>query len=69
MGREQTLNGEMMEEIRVKIPSGVDVEKIRKFLELDAEILARAMKKHVQPGMLGKASLEELEEFAWEAGR
>ena len=58
-----------MEEIRVKIPSGVDVEKIRKFLELDAEILARAMKKRVYPGMLGKADLEELEEYAWEVGR
>jgi len=58
-----------MEEIRVRVPSGADVEKIRKFLELDAEILARAMKKHLRPGMLGKASLEELEEFAWEAGR
>ena len=58
-----------MEEIRVKIPSGVDVEKIRKFLELDAEILARAMKKRVHPGMLGKADLEELEEYAWEVGR
>ncbi len=58
-----------MEEIIVRVPSGVDVEKLKRLLEADAEALVRAMKRKVRPGMLGKASIEELEEYAWEVGR
>jgi len=58
-----------MEEITVRVPLGVDAEKLKRLLEADAKMLARAMKRKVRPGMLGKASIEELEEYAWEAGR
>ncbi|CAI1493690.1 MULTISPECIES: hypothetical protein [Thermococcus] len=58
-----------MEEITIKVPAGVNIERLKKFLEADAEFLAKAMKKKVRPGMLGRASAEELEEYAGEVGR
>jgi len=58
-----------MGEITIKVPAGVDLERLKKLLEADAELLAKAMKKRVHPGMLGKANVEELEEYAEEAGR
>ncbi|WP_167890957.1 MULTISPECIES: hypothetical protein [Thermococcus] len=58
-----------MGEIMIKVPAGVDLERLKKLLEADAEFLAKAMKKKVHPGILGKASVEELEEYAEEVGR
>ncbi|AEK71953.1 hypothetical protein GQS_00250 [Thermococcus sp. 4557] len=56
-----------MGEIMIKVPAGVDLERLKKLLEADAEFLAKAMKKKVHLGILGKASVEELEEYAWRA--
>jgi len=56
-------------EVVIKIPPGVNESLLKKFLERDAELLLRAMKKRVRPGMLGKATVEELEEYAGEVGR
>ena len=58
-----------MGEVVIKIPPGVNESLLKKFLERDAELLLRAMKKRVRPGMLGKATVEELEEYAGEVGR
>ncbi|WP_457750884.1 hypothetical protein [Thermococcus sp.] len=34
-----------MEEVTIKVPAGVDLEKLKKLPEADAEFLAKAMKK------------------------
>ncbi|WP_167716515.1 hypothetical protein [Thermococcus sp. ES12] len=58
-----------MGEIVIKIPPGVDAERLRELLKSDAELLIRAMSKKIRPGILGKASVEELEGYAEEVGR
>ena len=57
-----------MGEITIKIPSGVDSKLLKQILERDAHLLVRALKKKVYPGMLGEATLEELDRYAEEAG-
>lgn len=57
-----------MGEITIKVPPGVNESLFKKFLERDAEVLLRAMRKKVRPGMLGRATVEELEEYAEEFG-
>jgi len=55
-------------EITIRIPAGVDSKLLKRILERDAQLLAKALKKKVYPGMLGEATVEELERYAEEAG-
>ncbi|WP_170218366.1 hypothetical protein [Palaeococcus ferrophilus] len=58
-----------MGEVKIKVPPDVDLELFKNLIEMDAKLLAKAMRTKVYPGMLGKATVEELESYAEEAGR